>query len=117
PMAVDRPAGRLFTVFRLPTSVGVFSLRDGTRLADFATCDDADDLFADQTSHLLYVSCGGGFIDVFDTTSTAFPRVAHIPTVPGARTELFVPKSAQLFLAVRATGSEPAAVWVFKSPS
>jgi hypothetical protein len=36
-------------------------------------------------------------------------------TVSGARTELFVPETDQLFLSVRASGTEPAAVWVFKA--
>jgi YVTN family beta-propeller protein len=114
PLAADDAAGRLFTVFRGPTSVGVFSTVDGSRLANFASCDDADDVFADQKRHRLYVSCGGGFIDVFDTASRSFERVAHIATAAGARTELLVPETDQLFLAVRAVSAEPAAIWVFR---
>jgi hypothetical protein len=32
----------------------------------------------------------------------------------GARTSLFVPELDRLYVAVRASGAEPAAIWVFK---
>jgi hypothetical protein len=37
-----------------------------------------------------------------------------VPTVAGARTALFVPELDRLFLAVRANGGEPAAIWIFR---
>jgi uncharacterized cupredoxin-like copper-binding protein len=43
----------------------------------------------------------------------AYRRIGHMPTVPGARTSLFAPEMDRIFLAVRATPNEPAAVWVF----
>jgi hypothetical protein len=42
-----------------------------------------------------------------------YRRLARIRTAAGARTSLFVPELDRLFLAVRANGSEPAAIWVF----
>jgi hypothetical protein len=58
------------------------------------------------------VSCGDGYLDVFETQD--WRRVAHIRTVSGARTALFVPEIDRLLLAVRASGREPAAIWVFR---
>jgi hypothetical protein len=46
------------------------------------------------------------------------PQVAvlalRIQTVSGARTSLFVPQLNRLFVAVRASGNERAALWVFR---
>ena len=62
----------------------------------------------------MYVSCGEGFLDIFDSSDAAYRRLGHIPTVSGARTSLFVPQLDQLFIAARATSSDPAAIWVFR---
>jgi hypothetical protein len=60
------------------------------------------------------VSCGAGYIDVFEIYGSAYRRIARIPTATGARTSLFVPEMDRLFVAVRAGPAEPAAIWVFK---
>jgi hypothetical protein len=91
----------------------VFSTADGQSLASVELCGDADDVFADEKRHRAYVSCGQGYIDVFDTDDPGYRRLARIPTIPGARTAYFVPSLDRYFLAVRATISEPASIWVF----
>jgi hypothetical protein len=58
------------------------------------------------------VSCGEGDVDVFDAKD--YRRLARIRTVAGARTSLFVPERDRLYVAVRASGAEPAAIWVFR---
>ena len=60
------------------------------------------------------MSCGEGVVDVFEQAGEGYRRLARVPTVSGARTSLFVPELDRLFVAVRARGSEPAAIWVFK---
>jgi YVTN family beta-propeller protein len=112
-MALDRDADYVLIAFRSPAKLGVFSERDGALIANPETSGDADDLFVDAKRHRAYVSCGDGFVDVFDTQGASYKRIAHIPTVPGARTSLFVPELDQLLLAVRAGSREPAAIWVF----
>src|SRR5215203_6182641 len=77
------------------------------------TCGDSDDVFLDEKRNRIYVSCGEGFVDVFEVTDAGFRRTDHIATVPGARTSLFVPALDRLFLAVRASQGEPAAIWVY----
>ena len=44
----------------------------------------------------------------------AYRELGRIPTVSGARTSLFVAGLDRLFLAVRARGGEPAAIWVYR---
>jgi YVTN family beta-propeller protein len=114
PMALHRAAGQVFTIFRNPAKLGVFSIKDGALIATPDICNDADDLFVDAKRNRIYVSCGDGFLDVLDAEGNAYPRVAHIPTVLGARTSLFVPELDRLLLAVRAEAEEPASIWVFR---
>jgi YVTN family beta-propeller protein len=114
PMAIDREAHRLFVVFRSPARLLIMSTADGSILSTADTCGDADDLFADAKRHRVYVSCGAGVIDVFEERADSYQRIGQVPTASGARTSLFVAETDRLFVAVRATGDEPAAVWVFR---
>jgi hypothetical protein len=114
PMALHPSAGHVLTIFRSPAKLGVFSIKDGALLASLDTCGDADDLFIDAKRNRLYISCGDGFLDVLEAEGNAYKRIAYIPTVPGARTSLFVPELGRLLLAVRAEAAEPAGIWVFR---
>jgi hypothetical protein len=58
------------------------------------------------------LACGEGVIDVFDAET--YRRLARIPTVSGARTSFFAPELDRFILAVRASGREPAALWLFR---
>ncbi len=113
-MALDRDLGRLLVTFRNPPELAVFSMVDGKSIAKAATCGDVDDLFVDVKRARVYVSCGAGSVDVFETTGTSYRQLARIPTSAGARTSLFVPELDRLLVAVRAGLAEPAAIWVFK---
>ena len=112
PMALRDDAQQVIVVFRRPARLGVFAMADGASVAAPPSCGDADDVFHDAKRHRVYVSCGEGFVDVFD--DEGYRRVGHVPTVAGARTSLFVPELDRLLLAVRASGREPAAIWVFR---
>ena len=114
PMALDQAAQRVLVAFRNPAKLGAFSMDDGSVIASPDICGDADDLFVDAKRHRVYISCGEGFIDVLDSAERSYRHVARITTVAGARTSLFVPEIDRLILAVRASGGEPAAVWVFQ---
>ena len=114
PMAIDREAHRLFVVFRSPSRLVVMSAADGKVIGNFATCGDADDVFSDAERHRVYVTCGAGAVDVFEERAGSYQSVGQIPTVSGARTSLFVPELDRLFVAVRASGREAAAVWVMR---
>ena len=115
PMALDVEKHRVFVAFRAPPRLGVFSTNDGQRMASVELCGDADDVFFDEKRHRAYVSCGQGYIDVFDTDDSGYRRLGRIPTIPGARTAYLVPSLDRYFLAVRATASEPASIWVFRA--
>jgi DNA-binding beta-propeller fold protein YncE len=112
PMALDLDAQRVLVMFRSPAKLGVFAMADGASMGSTEACGDSDDLFLDAKRHRIYVSCGEGAIDVIDAQT--YRRVARIPTVSGARTSFFAPELDRLMLAVRATGSEPAAIWLYR---
>jgi DNA-binding beta-propeller fold protein YncE len=112
PMALNSESNHVLAVFRSPPKLGVFDNRDGSIVRMLDACGDADDLFLDAKRHRVYVSCGAGVIDIFDAHS--YERLSRIPTMSGARTSLLVPELDRLFLAVRAVGSSPAAIWVLR---
>ena len=114
PMAIDGEAHRVLVVFRNPPSLMALSSQDGHVVAKAETCADADDVFVDRKRHHVYVSCGEGVVDVLESGEAGHRQVAHVSTVPGARTSLFVPELDRLFVAVRAESNEPAAIWVFR---
>ena len=114
PMAIDGEGHRVLVVFRSPPSLVALSSQDGHVAAKAETCGDADDVFVDRKRRRVYVSCGEGVIDVLEPGEAGYRRLARVPTVSGARTSLFVPELDRLFVAVRATSHEPAAIWVFR---
>jgi YVTN family beta-propeller protein len=113
-MAVDRDRSQLLVAFRSPPELAVLSMTDGKSISKAETCGDVDDLFVDTKRERIYVSCGAGFIDVFETIGTTYRHMARIPTSAGARTSLFVPEMDRLLVAVRAGLAGPAAIWMFK---
>jgi YVTN family beta-propeller protein len=114
PMAIDEGAQRVLVAFRRPAKLQAFDLRDGALATSADSCGDADDLFVDAKRRRVYMSCGEGYVDVFEALGDRYVRVEHIATAEGARTALFAPELDRLFVAVRATWTEPAAIWVFK---
>jgi hypothetical protein len=103
--------------FRNPARLVIFGTETSKREESLGTCRDADDVFVDPQRRRVYVSCGEGVIDVFDRSASGYKRIASIPTIAGARTSLFVPVNDRLYLAVRATAAEPAALWIFRPGS
>jgi hypothetical protein len=89
------------------------SAADGSAVTSLDTCGDADDVFIDAKRHRVYVICGAGGVDVFAEEAGDYRRIGRVSTVSGAHTALFVPELDRLFVAIRAAGAEPAAIWVF----
>jgi DNA-binding beta-propeller fold protein YncE len=116
-MAIDGEAHQVLVVFRSPPTLMALSSQDGHVAAKAETCGDADDVFVDRKRRRVYVTCGEGVVDVLHSGEAGYSRLARVPTVPGARTSLFVPELDRLFVAVRAASSEPAAIWVFRPAS
>src|SRR5215813_1383119 len=110
PMALNDAAGHVVVGLRDPAKLGAFSMTDGKSVATVDLCGDTDDMFMDAKRKRIYVSCGEGFLDVIDAQDRAYRRIGRIATVAGARTSLFVPELDLLFIAARATVTEPASL-------
>jgi DNA-binding beta-propeller fold protein YncE len=114
PMALAPQANRVAVAYRLPSRLTVTEAGSGKVVADVALCGDSDDLFYDLKRRRLYVSCGSGDVDVFDTAGDSYRRLERIQSRPGARTSLFIPEMDRLIVAARANGGRPAALLIFK---
>ncbi len=115
PMALDDTRTVLAIVTRSPARLIMLDTRTGGVAASLPTCDDADDVFFDARRRRLYVSCGGGEVDVVQQDGAGYHPLARITTQSGARTSLFVPELDRLFVAARAglPGSD-ASILVFR---
>jgi len=114
-MALDDAAKHVIVAFRDPARLAVFAMADGASVAVRETCGDSDDVFFDAKRKRVYVVCGAGFIDAFDAQDGGYRHLARIPTVAGARTGLFISSLDLLAIAVRASGKQPAAIWLYRT--
>jgi DNA-binding beta-propeller fold protein YncE len=113
-MTLDEDNQRVLVVFRNPRKLSVRDMRLGAVIAEQDTCGDVDDIFVDAKRQRVYVTCGEGFIDVFNTSGD-YARLARITTRPGARTSLFIPPLDRLAVAARASGGELAELWIYRA--
>jgi DNA-binding beta-propeller fold protein YncE len=111
PMALNGTTAA--AVFRAPSQLLVFDSQTGKTLVRTGACGDSDDLFFDAKRPRLYVSCGAGEVQVFDTGG-GYRSLGSLKTRSGARTSLFAPSLDRLFVAARASGGEEAAILVLK---
>lgn len=102
PLAIDGTGSLLAVVFRSPARLVLLETKSGTVTASLASCNDADDAFFDAKRQRIYVSCGEGAVDVFESDLANTRLLASVSTPPGGRTSLFVPEVDRLFVAVRA---------------
>jgi DNA-binding beta-propeller fold protein YncE len=114
PMAFDPDGNQIIIVSRQPARITAIDAATGNIAARSETCGDSDDVFIDAKRKRIYVTCGEGFVDVLEKQPSAFRPIGRLRTVAGARTSLFVPDLDQLFVAVRAAGNEPAAIWILR---
>jgi len=116
PMALDEANHRMFVGCRRPAKVLVYDTITGKESGSFEIVGDTDDLFYDAARKRLYVSGGEGYLDVFQEEGAyRFARIAHIATAAGARTSLWVPEQARLYLAVPHRGSQKAEIRIYEA--
>ena len=115
PLAIDGSGTTVATVFRHPARLVLLDTRTGAVTQQLETCGDADDVFFDTKRRRIYVSCGAGAVDVFQSEASGYRPSARVETSSGARTSLFVPELDRLYVAARAglLGSD-AAILVFR---
>jgi hypothetical protein len=79
----------------------VFDTNSGKVISVLDTAKDSDDIFYDATKKRIYVSCGEGFVNIFQQQdANHYQAIANFRTAPGARTSLFVPELRSFYIAV-----------------
>lgn len=116
PMAFDAPDHRLFVGCWSPARLLVIRTDTLALIASYPMIRDADDLYYDPTDQHIYVSGGGGSLNIFQQQDPDhYRQIASIPTRPGARTSLLVPDLHWFLVAERASGIRDAQVLVYKT--
>lgn len=114
-LALDGTNHRLFVGLRKPAKMLVFNTETLRRVAEVPLSDDPGSISYDNVRRVLYVSCGGGSINVIaQKDPDHYRQLAKVPSVKGARTSLFVQELNMLFLAVPRHGAAPARVDVYR---
>ena len=114
PLALDESGHRLFVGCRHPARMQVLNTDTGKVVAKLDLDESTDDISWDAARHRIYVSCGGGFIDVFEQRSPdRYATLAKVETAKGARTSLFVPETSRLYVAVPRRGEQRAELRVY----
>ena len=115
PMALDNANHRLFVGTRKPPKLLVLDTQSGKLVQELSIDGTTDDVFYDAARKRIYTSCGAGFLDVVQQKDASeYLMSERIPTAPGARTCLFVPEPAALYLAVPAERARDAAIYVYQ---
>jgi len=92
PMAYDEAQHRIIVGYRIPAKLVIYDSETGEEIFSGPMVGDVDDLYWDAKSKQVYISGGGGAVDIFKQTSnTTYKQIAHIKTRGGARTSLLVP--------------------------
>jgi DNA-binding beta-propeller fold protein YncE len=114
PMAIDTANHTIFIGYRHPAKVVALDGRTGRMLGSSPTVADTDDLYFDPGSKQIFVSGGGGYINVFKQDHKNLIQVSNILSRNGARTSLLIPQSRLFILASRARGDKDAELLVYK---
>lgn len=114
PMALDTIHHRLFIGYRKPARLVVLDSRSGKTISVKKMAGDADDLYYDEASERIYVSGGGGYINIFkQQDADRYQQIANIRTRIGARTSFLVSSLHVFLVAERETGDKEARLMVY----
>ncbi len=115
PMALDATNHRLFLGCRNPAKLLVINSESGNLITQIDIDSDTDDVFYDGPSKQIYVSCGGGYVDVIKQNGPdKYEVTSRIESRSGARTSLFVPELNQLLVAAPARSGSEAQLMIYE---
>lgn len=116
PMSLDVQNNRAFIGYRLPAKLVVLDMVTGKEISSNNMVGDVDDLYYDNNKKRVYISGGGGYINIFQQEDTgAFKQITNMRTRSGARTSLLIPQLQMFVLAERARGSNPAGLIIYNT--
>jgi hypothetical protein len=101
PIAIDAANHYAFIGYRHPAKLVVLDIKTGKELSSNDMVSDVDDLYFDSDKKRVYISGGGGYINIFQQMGLKVDQIANISTRNGARTSLFIPQLKIFVLAER----------------
>ncbi len=115
PMAFDSKNHRLLIGCRNPAKLLVINSDNGTIISSIDIDSDTDDVFYNSSSRQIYISCGGGYVDVLKQDGPdKYVSIGRIESQAGARTSLFVPELNQLIVAAPARSGSEAQLMIYE---
>lgn len=115
PIAIDTASHYALIGYRHPAKMVVLDTKTGKELSSNDMVSDVDDLYFDNDKKRVYVSGGGGYINIFQKKALNVEQIANIPTRNGARTSLFIPQLKIFVLAERAESNSSAQLRVYST--
>jgi len=116
PMALDEINHRLFIGCRRPSQMLVMSTETGEIISSLDIEGDADDIFYNASAKEIYISCGSGYVEVFNQVdANHYTSNGKIKTNSGARTSLFIPLLHRLIIAAPARIGGAAQLMMYKT--
>lgn len=114
PMTIDTANHYVFVGYRNPPKLAVINERTGKAVSIVAMVGDADDLYYDENSKQIFVSGGGGAVQLFRKEGNGYKQVTSMATRTGGRTSLLIPQLKLFVLAEQATRNKKAELLVYK---
>jgi YVTN family beta-propeller protein len=115
PMALDAINNRLFIGCRRPAKLLVINGKTGETISSVHIDSDTDDIFYDGSLKQIYISCGGGYIDVIRQIGPdKYEVISKTETRSGARTSLFVPELNELIVAAPSFSGKEAQLLIYQ---
>lgn len=116
PMAIDEANHRMFIGCRHPSKLLVLNTETGKIISSIDIDGDTDDVFYNASVKEIYVSCGGGYVDVItQLDANTYKSNGKIETKSGARTSLFISQLNQLIVAAPARMGGSAQLMIYKT--
>ena len=99
-MSLDETNHRLFVGCRNEPILLIIDAQTGKTMSSLPIDGDIDDIFYNAKRKEIYLSCGGGYIDVVkQIDADRYELSGKIATSKGARTSLFIPDLNQFIVA------------------
>jgi len=115
PLALDSVNHRLFVGFRIPPRLKILDSQTMKTIATLKIDRDADDIYFDAQKKQIYISCGGGYLEVIrQETPYIYKFGSRIKTAEGACTSLYVPQQRYYYLAVPKSEKNSTQIRIYK---
>ncbi|MEP7323112.1 MAG: YncE family protein [Saprospiraceae bacterium] len=116
PMCLDEINHRLFIGCRHAPKLLVIDTQTGNTISSFPVDSDVDDIFYNSKTKEIYLTCGGGYVDIFkQLDSNTYIFNGKIATHSGARTSLFIPELNSLVVASPTGINRKASILIYTS--